>query len=260
MSESFEPHLNQLILECHLNVQSSSPETSANIVWLKNGYRLSPTGDRKYSMIRHENGTQQLLISRPTQSDSAHYSCRLETSSGDLLDEVSRVVNFVGASTNGEVEKVPERRRRKTDKRVDNGLKQPIAFESFLKNSTVEEGQRAKFICTVRGPVDCVTWLRDNHPLANDLRYQISKDDGLISLEICDVELSDAGFYSCTAAGPRNEITTSSRLSIYASPNRRASLVPSQLSSEPWHRPPVVPITITKFKGKVLHEFQTEIE
>lgn len=105
-------------------------------------------------------------------------------------------------------------RRRQSDKH-----KQPIGFESFMKNLTIEEGNRAKFVCGVIGQVTSVDWYKDNKLLEveMDRRYRFTLSEGLISLEINGVLIDDSGFYTCTINGQRNSITSSSKLTVYES-------------------------------------------
>lgn len=241
-SESFVPHLNHLILECQIH--SNSHSFSPSIMWQKNGHQLR--ADTKYSTISHENGRQQLLIAYPSQVDSGHYTCRAETTRGETLDTVSCIVNVPAE------EKLPsqpiERRSRRDQKRSsgESEYKQPIALESFLKNLTVEEGGRAKFICNIIGPVSFVDWYKDNKLLATQdcRRYRTSNDDGLISLEILDVDVNDSGFYTCTIHGRRNDVTSSSRLTVYASikPQRKFDEIPPITIV----RPPIATTALTR--------------
>lgn len=120
--------------------------------------------------------------------------------------------------------KVESRRRRQSNDiesiaRSNNEHKQPIGFESFMKNLTIEEGNRAKFICGVIGQVTSVDWYKDNKLLKveMDRRYRFTLSDGLIGLEINSVLIGDSGFYTCTINGQRNSITSSSKLTVYES-------------------------------------------
>lgn len=116
----------------------------------------------------------------------------------------------------------PRQRRRSTKEdrqatETPGEYKQPIALESFMKNLTIEEGNRAKFICSVIGQVKGVEWYKDNVPLdaKGDRRYSTTNSDGLVGLEIQDVVVSDSGYYTCTILGQRNNVTTSSKLTVY---------------------------------------------
>lgn len=242
--ESFVPHLNQLILECQIH--SDSHAFSPSIVWQMNGLQLHPGRDSKYSIISHENGRQQLLIANPSQVDSGHYTCRAETASGETVDAISCIVN-VPAEEKPQP-KPTERQSRRDQKRTtgESEYKQPIALESFLKNLTVEEGGRAKFICSIIGPVTFVDWFKDSKLLATDdsRRYRTTNENGLVSLEILDVDVSDSGFYTCTVHGRRNDVTSSSRLTVYASIKTQRKF--DEIPPTTVQRPPIAATPFTK--------------
>lgn len=249
--ESYVPHLNQLILECQIH--SDSHLFSPSIVWQKNGHQLHPSTDSKYSMISHENGRQQLLIANPSQVDSGHYTCRAETASRETLDAVSCIVNVPAEE---KPQSKPIERQSRRDKRRSSGesdYKQPIALESFLKNLTVEEGGRAKFICSIIGPVSFVDWYKDNKLLSTEdsRRYRTHNENGLVSLEILDVDVSDSGFYTCTIHGRRNDVTSSSKLTVYASIKMQRKS--DEIQPITIERPPVAATTYTK-NGKFIRE------
>lgn len=215
-------------------------------MWQKNGHQLHPATDTKYSIIRHENGRQQLLIANPGQVDSGHYTCRAEMASGETLDTVSCIVNVP-------IEEKPqpkpaERQSRREKRRSSDEIeyRQPIALESFLKNSTVEEGGRAKFICSVIGPISFADWYKDNKLLDTEdsRRYRTICESGLVSLEIMDVGVEDSGFYTCTVHGRRNDVTSSSRLTVYASIKSQRKL--EEIPPVTAVRPPIASATFTK--------------
>lgn len=239
--------MNQLILECQIH--SDSHSFSPSIVWQKNGHQLHPSTDNKYAMISHENGRQQLLIAHPSQVDSGHYTCRAETRSGETLDTVSCIVNVPAEE---KPHPQPIERRSRADKRrsnVESEYKQPIAMESFLKNLTVEESGRAKFICSIIGPVSFVDWFKDNKLLEtqDSRRYRTISEDGLVSLEILDVDVNDSGFYTCTVHGRRNDVTSSSRLTVY--PSIKSQRKFDEIPPITIERPPIAATTFTK-KGE----------
>lgn len=181
---------------------------------------MGTSSDNKYSFITHENGTQQLLISQPSKDDSGHYTCQIESPS-EQMEEISYRLNF--SQQNDLVEsrsrRSPEQQRVRRKTKSESEDKHPIALETFLKNMTVEEGGRAKFICSVIGPITSVEWFKDNKvlPVHSDRRYRALNEDGLNSLEIQEVNVNDSGYYTCTLSGRRNDLTTSSKLTVYES-------------------------------------------
>lgn len=123
----------------------------------------------------------------------------------------------------------------------------PIALASFMKNLTIEEGGRAKFVCSLVGNAEfSVEWFKNNIPLEPDHRYRTTTSEAIVGLEISDALPSDSGFYTCTIKGQRNSVTSSSKLTVYEtySPkSRKKSLT---------HDRPPMPSPLTEFikKGK----------
>lgn len=175
----------------------------------------------------------QLYISNTNENDSGEYTCRIE-----LPDQPIKTISH---NVDVPTKNVPTRAtyaqiERQTKKMPSDAENKPISLESFMKNLTIEEGNRAKFICSVIGQVQSVDWLKDNIPLkiASDPRYRDTRSDGLVGLEIYDVMPSDSGFYTCTIRGQRNSVTSSSKLTIYESYSRnrkpsRESIRPSSI-------------------------------
>lgn len=224
-------------------------------MWQKNGHQLHPGTDSKYSIITHENGRQQLLIANPSQVDSGHYTCRAETTSGETLDAISCIVNV--PAEDKPQPKAIERQSRRDKSRPNGGseYRQPIALESFLKNSTVEEGGRAKFICSIIGPVSFVDWYKDNQLLAtqDSHRYRTTSENGLVSLEILNCDVEDSGFYTCTIHGRRNDVTSSSRLTVYASINTQRKFI--EIPPITIERPPIAATAFTKYGKNIFKKF-----
>lgn len=122
----------------------------------------------------------------------------------------------------------------------------PVALASFMKNLTIEEGNRAKFVCSVIGTVESVEWFKDNIPLQPELdrRYRVTSSDAIVGLEIQNVIASDSGFYTCTINGRRNSVTSSSKLTVYESYSNK-----SRKKSLTFDRPPV-PSPLSEFIAK----------
>lgn len=161
---------------------------------------------------------------------------------------------------------IPEERqkRRTNDERNDTrddriGVREhaaPVALASFMKNLTIEEGYRAKFVCSVIGKVDSVEWLKNNVPLQSEsnCRYRMTTTDATVSLEIQNVVPDDSGFYTCTIKGRRNSVTSSSKLTVYEAYNkaRKVSLA--------YDFPPVSsPLSEFTEKGNHLHSFSNTL-
>lgn len=121
----------------------------------------------------------------------------------------------------------------------------PVALASFMKNLTIEEGNRAKFVCSVIGQIESVEWFKDNVPLQPELdrRYRLTNSDAIIGLEIQNVLPNDSGFYTCTINGRRNSVTSSSKLTVYEAYNN------SRKKSLTYDRPPMSS-PLSEFIGK----------
>lgn len=180
--------------------------------------------NQRYSFTQ-KSALLQLLISSPDESDSGEYTCRIEQP-GQPSKSISHNVN------------VPEKKVpvSETQRQAKRGLPEqresldaenkPISLETFMKNLTIEEGNRAKFICSVIGHIQSINWFKDNKPLSidTDHRYKLTHSDGLVGLEIHDVMPNDSGFYTCTIRGRRNSVTSSSKLTVYESYSRRPKI------------------------------------
>lgn len=164
-----------------------------------------------------------MSIANPNESDSGEYRCDIELP-GQSVQSISHNVNVKPSIA----APVPEERqkRRTKDERVngDHDVKHaaPVALASFMKNLIIEEGNRAKFVCSIIGTVESVEWFKNNVPLQSELdrRYRITTTDATVSLEIQDVSPNDSGFYTCTINGRRNSVTSSSKLTVYEAHNK----------------------------------------
>lgn len=213
------PHLNQAILECQIHPD----HINSSVSWFKEGVRLEPSAGQKYSFIKHENGTVQLLISNPSQLDSGRFTCRVEDETG-REDETSHSLYVPRDNLKKEVAVEKERgsdyiSQQRYHRRGDSDgeHKRPISLETHMRNNTIEEGGRAKLILNVLGPINSIIWKKDNVPIdiTSNKRYRCVNQDGLISLEIQNATRDDSGFYTCIVSGDRNDVTSNSMLTVY---------------------------------------------
>lgn len=207
-------------------------------------------------MKANQNGLLQLLIVNPNEMDSGEYRCEIELS-GQPAQKMSHTVTIepsIAAPVPGERQKRrqqhqsdDEERKRASHMSCEREHAAPIALASFMKNLTIEEGGRAKFVCSIVGNVEFVVeWFKNNIPLRPELddRYRVITSDAIVGLEILDVVTSDSGFYTCTIKGQRNSVTSSSKLTVYEaySPkSRKKSLT---------HDRPPMPLPLSEFIGK----------
>lgn len=159
--ESFAPHSNQFSLECQVN--STQYISSSSIKWFKDGVLIDHVSNGRYSMIQ-QNGLIRLSIVNPNETDSGEYTCEIGLP-GQPVRSVSQHISVKPSIT----VPVPEMRlkNRHSQKHAiqrEHGEKNVphVALASFMKNLTIEEGGRAKFVCSVIGQVDTVEWFKDN--------------------------------------------------------------------------------------------------
>lgn len=246
-SESFASHSNQLTLEC----QAHTPQyiTSSSIKWFKNGILLDHLSSGKYLAVQ-QNGSIRFSITNPNESDSGEYKCEIALS-GQPVQSISHRLSVKPSIA----APIPEERQKRRQDRVtaqerlgrEQGERHaaPVALASFMKNLTIEEGNRAKFVCSVIGQVDMVEWFKDNVPLQPELdrRLRFTNTDAIVGLEIHDVVPSDSGYYTCTINGRRNSVTSSSKLTVYeAYKSRKKSLT--------YDRPPMLSSPLSEFIAK----------
>lgn len=213
--------------------------------WFKNGILLDRLSTGKYTMIQ-QNGFVRLSIENPIETDSAEYKCEIALP-GEPVQFISHnlIVKPIIAAP------VPEERQKRHQKRagaqefsIRESHVAPVALSSFMKNLTIEEGNSAKFVCSVIGQVQTVEWFKDNVPLQPELdhRLRFINSDVLVGLEIHDIILSDSGFYTCTINGRRNSVTSSSKLTVYeAYKPRKKSFTKNR---------PSMPSSLNEFIGK----------
>lgn len=172
--ESFAPHSNQFSLECQVK---NSPQyiNSSSIKCFKNGVPIDVESNGKYSIVQ-QNGLIRLSIANPNETDSGEYKCEI-----GLPDQPVRSVSQHISVKPSITVPVPEtrlknRHSQKRDIQRDHSEKNVshVALASFMKNLTIEEGSRAKFVCSVIGKVDTVEWFKDNVQLQPEshCRYQ----------------------------------------------------------------------------------------
>lgn len=91
-----------------------------------------------------------------------------------------------------------------------------------LMDMTGCEGRKVEFKCTIIGkPEPKITWYKDGDEIIPTRRTRLSYNDGVSSLFLSDLNLSDAGSYSCKAVNKFGHISTSSDLDIQEVRHRR---------------------------------------
>ncbi|XP_037998831.1 myosin light chain kinase, smooth muscle isoform X2 [Motacilla alba alba] len=99
------------------------------------------------------------------------------------------------------------------EKREPLGI--PPQFEIHPQSLEASEGQEIKFKSKVSGkPKPDVEWFKEGRPIKAGEDVQIYEDDGIHCLWIKKANLRDSGSYSCTAANPKGQTSTSWLLTV----------------------------------------------
>lgn len=176
---------------------------------MKNGSAL--TENERNSIVEHRDGTRQLIVYQPTSNDNGTYECVATNSL-----KVARIKHEVDLT-----DALEQFDRRHRTKAADESPEISMQFDTFLKNVTVEAGRSAKFICNVKGSVSDrqVEWRKDGKVIdfeSNSARFARSFKGGLIICEIFRTTLADSGEFTCLIHKGLHEITTTSKLFVYA--------------------------------------------
>lgn len=181
------------------------------MVWRRNGCQINE--NEQYSLVEHRDGSRQLIICQPTESDNGTYTCTAENSAKTI--RISHVVDISEQLKHFEL----KHKTNHPDEDVTETFKERLMFETFLKNVTVEEQKSAKFICSVKGSVSDrhVQWLKDGVTIDfnSSSKYLNSFKGGLIILEVSATQILDSGEYTCLIRKGASEIATTSKLFVY---------------------------------------------
>uniref|UniRef100_A0ABM5GMQ0 Obscurin isoform X5 n=1 Tax=Pogona vitticeps TaxID=103695 RepID=A0ABM5GMQ0_9SAUR len=90
----------------------------------------------------------------------------------------------------------------------------PVHFKMELKNEEATESGTATFHCELSKAVDSVEWMKDQTSLKPSEKYRMRLEGRFAELTIQDLELTDAGSYTCVCA----EQKTTAALKVNALP------------------------------------------
>uniref|UniRef100_A0A8B9M7M9 Obscurin, cytoskeletal calmodulin and titin-interacting RhoGEF n=2 Tax=Neoaves TaxID=3078114 RepID=A0A8B9M7M9_9AVES len=133
---------------------------TASVEWKKGHTVLKPS--EKYKM-RQKDVTAELVIHNLNENDAGDYTCVC----GDKQSTASLAVHAL-----------------------------PALFKEELKDLQATESQTATLRCELTKAA-AVSWKKGNKILRTSEKYVMRQDNTLAELEICDLELKDAGDYTC---------------------------------------------------------------
>ncbi|XP_034414613.1 myosin light chain kinase, smooth muscle-like isoform X2 [Cyclopterus lumpus] len=99
---------------------------------------------------------------------------------------------------------------------LDKQLQSEPRFQQALKDATLPKGATLRLTCLVNGyPQPEVKWLQNEKPVSGSRRVTTEQhEDGLCSLVVADLELSDSGVYVCRASNKLGEGMCSAKLKV----------------------------------------------
>ncbi|KAK1881373.1 Myosin light chain kinase smooth muscle [Dissostichus eleginoides] len=99
---------------------------------------------------------------------------------------------------------------------LDKQLQSEPRFQQALKDTTLPKGATARLTCLVNGyPQLEVKWLQNEKAVCESGRVSMEQhEDGLCSLVLEDLELSDSGVYVCRAGNKLGEAMCSAKLKV----------------------------------------------
>ncbi|KAG5676322.1 hypothetical protein PVAND_006168 [Polypedilum vanderplanki] len=135
----------------------------------------------------------------------------------DVLQELLEQREAEGAEATGdESEKEMTERDRDLEWQRQRQMMRPPLVISHLKSRAVPVGSIAKLTCNVTGPGIMVRWLKNGNPIEiKPEKYKFFNSEGLLSLEILNVEKSDAADYTCFVKNKNGETETVANVTVY---------------------------------------------
>jgi hypothetical protein len=95
-------------------------------------------------------------------------------------------------------------------------LRPPLVI-THLKSRAGPAGSTIKLTCNVSGPNITVRWYKNGNPVEiNPNKYKFFSNEGLLSLEILNLETSDNGDYSVFVKNKNGETSTNANVTCYA--------------------------------------------
>ncbi|XP_039179724.1 myosin light chain kinase, smooth muscle isoform X3 [Crotalus tigris] len=110
----------------------------------------------------------------------------------------------------------------------------PPKFATKPNRVIVREGQTGKFSCKITGrPQPQVIWFKDEIQVQKNDRFNMFEKAGIQFLEIQNVQLADAGIYTCTLMNNAGKASVTAELMVQGSLKRDAYSQPLCTSAKP---------------------------
>ncbi|XP_040559302.1 myosin light chain kinase, smooth muscle isoform X1 [Gallus gallus] len=187
------------------------------ITWYRNGHPL-PEGDH-YVVDHSIRGIFSLVIKGVQEGDSGKYTCEAANDGGvrqvtvELTVEGNSLKKYSlpsSAKTPGGRLSVPP-----VEHRPSIWGESPPKFATKPNRVVVREGQTGRFSCKITGrPQPQVTWTKGDIHLQQNERFNMFEKTGIQYLEIQNVQLADAGIYTCTVVNSAGKASVSAELTV----------------------------------------------
>lgn len=220
------------------------------ITWVKDN--LPVVLDDRRVQIEHLDGVCELIINKPTPSDSGVYTCLAENKLGSQKTTHTVVVDVVqssrrssllsGVMTESDSEaaatgeaggkkaekgnRLPKGKKKDDDAEAgtyerrsrmpDPSPKTQLYFIANLSNRYVAEGTKVKLQAVVGGPDATFKWQKDEQNVTYGPRIRNMSREGMACLEFLNTAPEDSGLYTLAAQNEFCKITTSALLHVYS--------------------------------------------
>lgn len=201
------------VFECHI---SGFPEPK--LTWFVNDEEIRPSKDFK---ITFKDGVARLEIVEVFPDDGGMYSCKAVNDAGGATCTTKLTVSAKG---------VP-----------GTGTGTAPKFVTLLEPRRVRDGEKATFLCVVRGnPPPQIRWFKDSQEVksSRDFKCEYDIKKGKATLVISEVFPDDQGLYRCVAVNLFGKDETSAPLTVTGEP---APSVPKPVAT-------VAPVFVTGLK------------
>ncbi|XP_006259476.3 myosin light chain kinase, smooth muscle isoform X1 [Alligator mississippiensis] len=205
------------------------------ITWYRNGHPV-PEGEH-YVVDRSIRGIFSLVIKGVQEGDGGKYTCEAANDGGvrqvtvELTVEGSCLKRYSlpsGAKTPGGRFSVPA-----VENRPSIWGESPPKFATKPTRVIVREGQTGKFSCKITGrPQPQVTWFKGEIQLQQNDHFNMFEKAGIQVLEIQNVQLADAGVYTCTVMNSAGKASVSTELTVQGSDKTEVHVHPSRPPSK----------------------------
>lgn len=130
-----------------------------------------------------------------------------------------------------EPEKVMTERERDVEWQRQRQMMRPPLVISHLKDRAAPKGTTVKLTCNVSGPGVTVRWLKNGNPIEiNPSKYKFFSSEGLLSLEILELNRKDEGEYTCLVKNKNGETETVAKVKVYEALEDKPELKPTIIS------------------------------